>query len=297
MQGQILVVLRSEESRTASCWFGLALQEREKAMTLSQLTFPESEHSTKGQHSNKEETAQSALCLSPLASIPFSSPTLPPWDINYIFGFFWFIKATRQKNVFLKWAYQTYIIEKQLGAYTYWCNNRYPERMTSQLLPESAGVQLSIEDVCVLWNNPKQSLVLYFYIFYESLFLLNGNKKWIWHDRSWIRVNPPPRWFCTEDWCLWCWACKSVVSWWLAVDCGGTLGCQGCPLSSYAIMSRVGPLVFLLFVLFLLEIKCLCLVKCSWMASSLGQLEAWALARHTKMPIQMPSPAGITTQD
>ncbi len=80
--------------------------------------------------------------------------------------------------------------------------------------------------------------------FYESVFLLNGNKKWIWHDRSWIQVTPPPRWFCTKDWCLQCCACKSVlVSWWLAVDCGGTLGYRGCPLSSYAIMLRVGPLV------------------------------------------------------
>jgi hypothetical protein len=29
--------------------------------------------------------------------------------------------------------------------------------------------------------------------FYESVFLLNGNKKWNWHDRSWIQVNPPLR--------------------------------------------------------------------------------------------------------
>ncbi len=52
--------------------------------------------------------------------------------------------------VFLKSAHQTYIIEKQLGAYRYWCNNRHPGRMTSRLLPESAEVQLSIEDVYVL---------------------------------------------------------------------------------------------------------------------------------------------------
>ncbi len=87
MQRQMLAVLMPEESRTASCWFGLALQERDKAMMLSPLTFPESEHSTKGQHSNKEETAQSALCLNCLASVPFFSPTLPPWDKNYIRGF------------------------------------------------------------------------------------------------------------------------------------------------------------------------------------------------------------------
>jgi hypothetical protein len=38
-------------------------------MMLSQLTFPESERSTKGRHGNKEETAQSALCLDCLASV------------------------------------------------------------------------------------------------------------------------------------------------------------------------------------------------------------------------------------
>jgi hypothetical protein len=78
MQGQMLVVLASEESRTASCWFGLALQEIDKAMMLSLLTFPESEHLTKVRRSDKEETAQSALCLNRLGSIPFFSPTLPP---------------------------------------------------------------------------------------------------------------------------------------------------------------------------------------------------------------------------
>ncbi len=36
-----------ETSRTASCWFALALRERDEAMTLSQLTFRESESLTK----------------------------------------------------------------------------------------------------------------------------------------------------------------------------------------------------------------------------------------------------------
>jgi hypothetical protein len=36
-----------ETSRTASCWFALAPQERDKAMTLSILTFRESESLTK----------------------------------------------------------------------------------------------------------------------------------------------------------------------------------------------------------------------------------------------------------
>ena len=53
----MLAVLTSEESRTVSCWFGLALRERYKAMTLSQLAFPEIERSTEGRHGNKEETA------------------------------------------------------------------------------------------------------------------------------------------------------------------------------------------------------------------------------------------------
>jgi hypothetical protein len=36
-----------ETSRNASCWFALVLQERDKAMMLSQLTFCESENLTK----------------------------------------------------------------------------------------------------------------------------------------------------------------------------------------------------------------------------------------------------------
>jgi hypothetical protein len=36
-----------ETLRTASCWFALALQERDKAMMLSQLTFHESQSLTK----------------------------------------------------------------------------------------------------------------------------------------------------------------------------------------------------------------------------------------------------------
>ena len=66
-----------ETSWTASCWFALALQERDKAMMLSQLTFRESESLTKASAA-REETAWSALCLPFLASVPFFSPTLPP---------------------------------------------------------------------------------------------------------------------------------------------------------------------------------------------------------------------------
>jgi hypothetical protein len=91
---------------------------------------------------------------------------------------------------------------------------------------------------------------------------------------------------CTKDQCLWSWVCKSLASWWLAVVCGGTLGCQGCSSIRLCHHVKSRASCFMLFVLsFWKSSGCFEFSVVKWLALLVRRkLESWQDAYHAALP-------------
>jgi len=76
-----------EMSWTASCWFALAPQERDKAMLLSQLTFRESESFDQGRRSEMRRPPDRFWASLAWCPFLFSHPPSLP-EIKYVRGSF-----------------------------------------------------------------------------------------------------------------------------------------------------------------------------------------------------------------
>jgi len=90
---------------------------------------------------------------------------------------------------------------------------------------------------------------------------------------------------CTNNPCLWSWACKSLASWWLAVICGGTLGHQRCSSVRLCHHVKSRASCFVLFVLFFWKSSgCFELSVFKWLALLVSwKLESWRDAYHAAL--------------